>query len=258
MSEAPVSEAVTGGPADPTAGFDPDRNAEAMRLRYPSALGRHLEALRAGRLLHVVNYHVTPPERGAELERQLAGYAAHFDAVLPEHLDAWFASGRWPLRRPGFVPVFYDGHREHVYAAEVCESLGIAGWFLPPTGFVDCPVPDQVAFCWTNDLWIPDEPHPDGRLALTWEELERIGRHHVIGAHTASHAVPDDAADDDGAERELAAPARRLGAIARAAPVVLAWRLGLPHDPAHPAARAIRENGYRYLVSATMVQRVGT
>jgi hypothetical protein len=224
--------------------------------RYPEVLPRHLAALREGRLLHVVNYHVTPPARLPELERQLAAYAGHFDGVLPEHLDAWFATGRWPLRRPGFVPVFYDGYREHVAAAELCESLGITAWFLPPTAFLDCPVPEQVAFCERHHVDLPDDPHPDGRLALTWAELERIGRRHVLGAHTATHAVPDDAADAAGAERELVAPRRALERVSGAAPVVLAWRRGLPDDAAHPAFQALRETGYRYLVSATAVQRL--
>jgi ABC-type glycerol-3-phosphate transport system permease component len=172
--------------------------------RYPHALTRQVAALRAGSLLHVVNYHVTPPERGAELERQLAGYLRHFDPVLPEHLDAWCRTGRWPLRRPGFAACFFDAHREHVLAAEVCESLGIAGWFLAPTGFIDCPVDQQADFCEVHDLWLPPSPHPDGRIALTWEELARIGRHHVLAGHTATHAVPGQATTDDDAQLLIA------------------------------------------------------
>ncbi len=227
-----------------------------MTERYPETLDRHVAALRQGRLLHVVNYHVTPPASGGELERQLAAYTAHFDAVLPEHLDAWFTTGRWPLRRPGWVPVFYDAYREHVAAAGLCDALGITAWFMPVTAFVDCPVPEQVDFCARHHVDLPDDPHSDGRLALTWGELEVIGRRHVIGAHTATHAVPDDAADDAGAERELVEPRRLLERVARAAPVVLAWRRGLPDDPAHPAFGAARAAGYRYLVSATQVQRI--
>jgi hypothetical protein len=224
--------------------------------RYPRALSRHVAALQGGRLLHVVNVHLTPPERGAQLERQLAGYLRHFDPVLPEHLDAWFRTGRWPLPRPGFAACFFDAHREHVLAAEVCESLGFAGWFLPPTGFVDCPVEDQAQFCEDHDLWLPETPHPDGRIALTWQELAVIGRRHVLGGHTATHAVPDQAATAEDAERELAEPARRLAALSGHSPAVLAWRLGLPHDPGHPATAAARDAGYRYLLSATLVQRL--
>jgi hypothetical protein len=230
--------------------------APAPGERYPHALTRQVAALRAGSLLHVVNYHVTPPERGAELERQLAGYLRHFDAVLPEHLDAWCRTGRWPLRRPGFAACFFDAHREHLLAAEVCESLGIAGWFLPPTGFVDCPVDRQADFCEVHDLWLPPSPHPDGRIALTSEELARIGRHHVLGGHTATHAVPDEAATDDDAQRELVEPALRLEQLSGERPVLLAWRLGLPHDPGHPATRAAVAAGYRYLLSATAIQRI--
>jgi hypothetical protein len=44
--------------------------------------------------------------------------------------------------------------------------------------------------------------------------------------------------------------------MAGRAPADLARRLGLPDDPAHPAFAAAREVGYRYLVSATLVQRI--
>jgi hypothetical protein len=236
---------MTSPPVDPPPG-----------AHYPRALARHTAALAAGRLLHVVNYHVTPPERGAELERQLAGYLRHFDPVLPEHLDAYFATGRWPLARPGFAACFFDAHREHVLAAEVCESLGIAGWFLPVTGFMDCPVEEQAQFCEVHDLWLPPQPHPDGRIALTWDELGRIAERHVIGAHTATHAVPDRAASAGDAQRELLGPARRLAELSGRHPAVLAWRLGLPHDPAHPATAVAVDAGYRYLLSATLVQRI--
>jgi hypothetical protein len=37
---------------------------------------------------------------------------------------------------------------------------------------------------------------------------------------------------------------------------VLAWRLGLPHDPSHPATAAVVDAGYRYLLSATSIQRL--
>jgi hypothetical protein len=36
----------------------------------------------------------------------------------------------------------------------------------------------------------------------------------------------------------------------------MAWGGGLPFDGAHFAFRAMREAGYRYLISATKVQRV--
>lgn len=217
----------------------------------------HVGALRKGSYLHVVNYHWTSASTASRLEADLAAYQRHLDPVLPEHLEHFFATGRWPLRRPGFAPVFYDAYREHAtVAAPVCEALGLVGWFLPPTGLVDCPVAEQRDFCERNDVDLPDEQPGDGRIALTWAELEQIGRRHVLGAHTASHAVPDDVLDDAAVERELVAPRRALERCAGTAPVVLAWREGRPDDPGHPAFAALRATGYRLLVSATRVQRV--
>jgi hypothetical protein len=130
------------------------------------------------------------------------------------------------------------------------------GWFLPPTGLVDCPVPEQRAFCERHDIDLPDEPADDGRIALTWPELEHIGSRHVLGAHTASHAVPDDVRDEAAVERELVEPLRALERCAGRAPVLMAWREGRPDDAGHPAFRALRATGYRLLVSATRIQRV--
>ncbi len=227
--------------------------------RRPDAFGSHERALRAGHLLHVVNWHVTAPgARGrAELERVLTAHLAELDPVRPEHLDAWFATGTWPLPRPGFVPAFYDGYREHAeVAAPVCDALGITAWFLPPTGFLDTPPHRQRAFCAAHDIDLPDDPHPDGRLAMTWDELAAIAAQHVVVAHTATHARPEHVRDAASAERELVEPRRRLQEVSGQAVDVVVWRGGLPDDPADPAFRAVRAAGYRYLLSATKVQRL--
>ena len=219
----------------------------------------HESALRAGRFLHVINYHVTPASQQRRLERELASYLTHFDPVLPEHLDTYFTTGRWPLPRQGFVAAFYDGHREHAtVAAPVCERLGIRGWFLPVTGFLDCPVEQQRDYTDLHNLWTPDQPDADGRLALTWDELARIGSRHVIAAHTAGHVPPTAVTTPPDVDRELQAPRARLAACAGTAPVAMAWGGGLPFDGEHVAFRAMQEAGYRYLVSATKVQRIAS
>ncbi|GAB3678206.1 polysaccharide deacetylase family protein [Angustibacter aerolatus] len=217
----------------------------------------HAAALRAGSYLHVVNYHWTPASAADQLEADLAAYLRRFDPVTPEHLDHFVDTGRWPLRRPGFAPVFYDSYREQAaVAAPVCESLGIAAWFLPVTGLLDVPPAEQVAWCEQHHVDLPDELPDDGRIGLTWDELAEIGRHHVLGGHTAGHAVPEHTRDPEAVQRELVEPFERLTAIGTAAPAVMAWFEGRLDDPADPAFQSMRDAGFRYLVSATRVQRV--
>ncbi|GMA85849.1 hypothetical protein GCM10025868_10990 [Angustibacter aerolatus] len=54
----------------------------------------------------------------------------------------------------------------------------------------------------------------------------------------------------------LVEPFERLTAIGTAAPAVMAWFEGRLDDPADPAFQSMRDAGFRYLVSATRVQRV--
>ncbi len=221
--------------------------------------GAHRDAVRAGRFLRVVNYHNTPASGRDALRNELAGYARRFAPIGLPDLDEFYATGRWALDRPGFLPVFYEGYRNSFeVAAPICEELGITGWFMVCTGFVECPVPEQEAFARAHWIGVLPEHLALGgqRLAMTWAEVAQLSRQHVVAPHTASHHGIADVITEDDMEREIAEPKRKMDAVTGQSAPAFAWLLGSPWGASERHDRAIQRAGYRYHVSNTMIQRI--
>lgn len=225
-----------------------------------ATVASHAAALRAGRFVRVVNYHNTPAGAREALRAELAAYAARFDCVTLADLDEFFATGRWRTTRPGFLPVFYEGYRNSSeVAGPVCDELGITGWFPICTGFVDCPAAEQEFYARSHfiDL-VPEELDPPGRrLAMTWDEIADLAQRHVVTPHTASHAGIADVATDDDLEREVFEPKRRLDAVTGQSSAAFAWLWGSRWGMSERHDRALQAAGYRYLLSNTMIHRIG-
>lgn len=222
---------------------------------------RHRQALAAGRVLRVVNYHNTPEAGRDALRAELARYADHWVGVGWADLLAFFESGAWPDERPRFAPVFYEGYANSAQvAAPVCEELGLTGWFPVCTGFVDCPPAQQELFARSHFIAVDPAERDGRRLAMTREQVAALSQRHVVLPHTSSHdgigetSLTAGEADD---EREVAAPLRLLAEWTggRAAPAT-AWMGGTPWGlhPGHDAA--VRGAGHRLVVSNTAVQRI--
>jgi peptidoglycan/xylan/chitin deacetylase (PgdA/CDA1 family) len=215
------------------------------------------QAFRDGRLLRVVNYHNTPAAQREEIRRELTGYAERYACVLPEHLDAFYATGRWPLDRPGFIPVFYDGYRNNAtVAAPLCDELGITAWFFPPTGFIDTPVAEQRAYAEAHHITLVESEHSQDQLAMTWDDLTGIGERHVVAAHTSSHARAAHLVTPEAIQEEAVGPAQKIEKVTGRPAAAFAWLGGTPFDPASPANTALRDLGIRYCFSNTKIQRI--
>ena len=220
--------------------------------------GAHRDAIAAGRVLRVVNYHNTPRSGRDALRQELTAYAAAFDTVSLAELDGFFATGTWASDRPGFIPVFYEGYRNsYDVAGSVCDELGLHAWFAICTGFVECPPAEQELFARSHFIGLVAEERGTDRLALTWDEIGELAQRHTVYPHTSSHAGIADVVTDDDFEREIAEPKRLMDAHTGQSSASFAWLHGTFYggSPRHDAA--LREAGYRYLVSNTMVQEIG-
>lgn len=220
----------------------------------------HRATLAAGRFVRVVNYHNTPASARAELRAELAGLAARFDAISLDELDGFFATGRWRSARPGFLPVFYEGYRNSAeVAGPVCDELGIPGWFLVCTAFVDCPVPEQEAFARSHYIGlVPEDLARHGeRIALSWPEIADLSRRHVVTPHTAAHLGVNDTGTDADLEREVLEPKRRMDAVTGQSAPAFAWLHGTHWGLSARHDDAVRAAGYRYLISNTAIHRIG-
>lgn len=215
------------------------------------------QAFAAGAFLRVVNWHNTLESERAKLRAELAWYAERHDPVRPGDLDRLFETGQWTGSRPGFIPAFYDGYRNHVtVAAPVCDELGITAWFFPPTAFLSVPPDGQREYAEDHDIGLLAEEFDQPAFAMTWDDLEAISRRHVVAAHTANHVSDTEIVTGEDAEREVLEPVRRIEEVTGACPPAFAWCLGAPFDPSSPAGRAVVAAGIRYQVSNTAYQRI--
>lgn len=136
-----------------------------------------VRAFAGGPPIRAVNFHNTPVHRAEEYDRQLGALAERFGPVTEDDLAAFLATGRWTRSRPGVVIALYNGYRNNFDVMRpLLERHGLVGWFFVASGYVGCPVAEQLAFGAAHTLaTIPDE-YPDGRYALSWDEVRELDR----------------------------------------------------------------------------------
>ncbi|NUS03009.1 MAG: polysaccharide deacetylase family protein [Hamadaea sp.] len=219
--------------------------------------GQHRAALREGRYIRVVNYHNTPESTAGALREELAAYAASFDCVTLEDLDRFYATGEWAPRRPGFIPVFYEGYLNNAtVAARICDELGLIAWFPIITRFLDCPVPEQRAFAEAHDITLVEEELSLDRLAMTWDDVAEIGQRHVVIPHTGSHEEIERVLTAEDVEREIVRPRRDIERVTGREAPGFVWLHGTEFGGNPVQDDWVREAGYRYQISNTMIQRI--
>lgn len=205
-----------------------------------------LQRLACGpRFMRAINYHGTPTEHAGSLDRQLDYLARHFRGVNLVELERFLEAGEWPHDKPGLMVTFDDGLRSnHDVAVPLLEKHGFTGWFFAPVSFIDAAPGEQAEFARHASIR-PGEVPPDGRVAMTWEELRTLSERHVVGCHTLTHRrlharVPLDEMRREviDARREIE---RRMG---REIPV-FCWVGGEEENYSREAAALIREAGFR-------------
>jgi peptidoglycan/xylan/chitin deacetylase (PgdA/CDA1 family) len=246
--------------ADVTGSAVPRPPISPFAAAPPLTFSGHRESVAAGRFLRVVNYHNTPSASRDALRAELARYCERFVPVSLADLDGFFATGDWADSRPGFLPVFYEGYRNSFdVAAPVCDELGISAFFFVCTGFVDCPVEEQEAFARSH--WIvlvqEDLQTPGRRLAMTWDEVGELAQRHTVSPHTASHDGIADVNTPLDFDREIFEPKRKMDAVTGKSAPAFAWLSGTQWGMSDRHDQALRDAGYRYLVSNTMIHRIG-
>ncbi|GAA1584483.1 polysaccharide deacetylase family protein [Leucobacter aridicollis] len=221
------------------------------------ALSRTREQLQNGHFIRVVNYHSTPRVARDELAAELAGFAKDYAPVTLADLDRLFETGEWHADRPGLIPVFYEGYRNSAeVAAPLCEELGLTGWFPIATSFLDTPEEHQEAFARAHWISLVEEDTRGGRIAMTWDEVAQLSKRHVVFPHTARHEGYDNVFTAEDLEREVFEPKRKLEAVTGQEAPAFAWLHGSSYGQSALHDDAVREAGYRYVFSNTMIHRI--
>ncbi|WP_432564717.1 hypothetical protein [Kineococcus sp. SYSU DK003] len=252
----PVPAPVPGAAPARLAAWRPPGTPVAPRAVRDAEVRTVRDAFAGGRLLRVVNYHDTPRASARELRAELAWYAERFVPVTAADVHAFCDTGAWPDPRPGIVPAFFDGFASAVEVAlPALEEVGLTGWFYPPTAFLDVPPARQRDFARAHEYGVLE--HPEGRLAMTWDELAALSQRHEVCGHSATHAAT--AAVDSAGQvaAEVLEPLRRLTEVIGRTPAAWAWLGGTAFDPDRPGDRAVAGAGVRLWTSNTSLQRLG-
>ena len=190
-----------------------------------------------------VNYHDVPPEMAPAFEEQLRFFSAHFVSAGLEELVV-LQSGRWKEEKPGLILSFDDGLRSHAdVVAPILEKYGFNGWFMVPVGFVDAPEAEQRRYAGVHHIHC-DAYAGQERIALSWEDLKRLDKNHVVGCHTYHHRRLTDTLSDEELDDEIPRAKARLEQGLGRSVSVFAWVGGEEWSYSARAARKIRDSGF--------------
>ncbi len=209
--------------------------------------------------IRVVNYHHTHPVDAEKFEREFAAFRKHFSAVTVADMDRFFATGKWHKEKPGLIPAIFEGFRDHydvIYP--ILEKYGFTGWFYIPAFFADVPVREQVEFANLAELDIMDtDLYADGRVAMNWDELREIAKHHEICCHTGSHFQIGRETPDHDMFREIVVSKRCMEQKLGKPVDVFCWLYGEEFSYNVRAQKYLRQAGYRYVVSNLKMEKIG-
>ena len=225
-----------------------------MKRRLSTAfdrMGLNRALLSAQRVLcspyiRAINYHDVPVSQAEAFDAQLEFYARHFEPVGLSEL-AGFLAGTWRPRRPGLILSFDDGLRSHVeVVAPALERRGFPGWFCVPAGLPDAPCEDHAAFRKRHLIHYDERDYGDRRGVLSWDEVRRLDRDHVIVCHSFSHKRLGADLTEAERVREIAEAKGRLEAQLGHPVRAFAWVGGEERSYSAASAREIRRAGFEF------------
>ena len=211
-----------------------------------------------GAYLRVVNYHNTNPASAEQLEAEIRYYSEHFVPVTLRDLDAFFTTRKWPYDRPGLIPAVFEGFRnQYDVLVPLLNKYHFTGWFYIPSYYMDVPVPEQAAYSEAHELDISDHGlYPDGRVAMTWDEVREIASRHEICCHTGTHFQITRESSEEEMRREIVDAKRHLEAQIGREVKVFCWLYGEEYRYNARAHRYLEEAGYEYVLSNLKLEKI--
>ena len=207
-------------------------------------------------LIRAVNFHNAPKAKSDYYDRQLANYSQSFTSVNQDELDEYLVTGKWNKSKPGLIISIYEGYRNgYEVLLPLVEKHGFIGWFFVITGFINSPPKDELTFAMGHDIDMLTREYPDGRYALTWEELRKIDQKHVIACHSRSHQLlapmspsmleEEIVGSQDQFRKHLGHPVRAFVSL-----------YGPPYGEHAPTDRLVDRAGYDFVFSNFRIQRI--
>ena len=230
-------------------------------LRLESALDEEVsaltQALRRGRYLRALNFHVTPRADAARYERRLRAVGERFSSVTEEELCGLAAGKPWQGTRPPVLLAFFEGTREgYDVAAPLLEKAGLRGMFFLIPGFIDAPASEQRALAAARHIALAEgEYGPSERVAMSWDEVRDLERRgHSVACHTMTHAEPRPDSPIDRLREESVGALSRLEQELGHKVRTFTWLRGVPWGVEPRADRLLLEAGVELLISTFEVE----
>ena len=207
-------------------------------------------------IIRAANFHNASKAKADQYDRQLAQYGEFFTSVNEDELDDYLTTGRWTKSKPGLIISIFEGYRNgYEILLPLVEKYGFVGWFFEITGFINADVKDQLPYALNHNIDMLSREYPDGRYALTWEELRQIDKKHVIACHSRSHqklsSMPPGSLRDEvvGSQDQFR---KHLGHPVRSFVSLTGPAYG--EDP--PIDRLIESAGFDFVFSNFSIQRI--
>ena len=218
------------------------------------------ELLRTRPQIRVVNYHNTPRSKAEQFERELAQYSQAFTSVNEAELRQYLQTGRWHKSKPGMLPVLYEGYRNGFdVMAPLLEKYGFVGWYFIITEFIKSLIPEDLTYARSHHIGMRTREYPDGRYALTWDEIKKLSEKHVIASHARNHAELSTLTEEDRKQEIFGSQEDFRQYFGR--PVRAFSSLRGPAHLEHPevdTAKLVEAAGYEFIFANYRIQRVGT
>jgi len=208
--------------------------------------------------IRVVNYHNTNDVNSGRFEDEMKYFSKHFVPVAMKDINVFFETHKWPYEKPGLIPAIFEGYRSHYDVMRpILDKYNFVGWFYIPSFFVDVKPIEQLEFCHTHRLRTTGEyMYPDGRIAMSWDEIKELSKRHEICCHTGSHfEITKDTTDED-MHREIVESKRLLEKHIGKPVDVFCWLAGEEYNYNIRAHKHLEEAGYKYVLSNLKLEKV--
>lgn len=209
-------------------------------------------------LIRAVNFHSTSRAREDSYDRQLAQYSRNFTSVNEAELREYLTTGQWHKSKPGLIVSVFEGYRNsYEILHPLIEKHGFTGWYWIITGFINTPVLRQLSYADHHDIDMLTHEYSDGRYALTWEEIRRLDKKHVVACHTRSHMLlskfkpamrrEEIVGSQDEFRKHLGHPVKSFVSLT-----------GPPYGEDETTDALVREAGFEFVFSNFRIQRIGS
>lgn len=208
--------------------------------------------------IRVVNYHNTNLRDRERFEAEIAYFHRFFSPVTLSDIDTFFETHKWPKKKPGLIPAFFEGFRSHYnIVAPILEKYGFTGWFYIPSFFMDVPVEEQWKYSQEHELEVTQpDMFPDQRIAMSWDEVRRLAARHEICCHTGNHFQISKETPEEDMYREIVLSKRKLEKEIGRDVNVFCWLYGEEYSYNIRAHKFLEEAGYQYVVSNLKMEKI--